>query len=309
MKALQKINLIKEIALTLQQQMTYSEIDMFLPHFGINCKNIQPSQNSKRVYVQELLANEKEETILKIANELNIQPNTSPIKNELITFWEKGHFKLFISHLAKYKVKASQLQQALKIYGISSFVAHEDIEPTREWQVEIEKALHSMDGLAAILTEGFKDSNWCDQEVGFALGKDVLIIPIKKEIDPYGFIGKYQAIQPKNKSVGQVAEAIFKVIINNEKTKNSMLERFTSLISNSNHLDMALQQMDILSQILDLPKEILEQMIKEISNNPVLSKSEKFINKFKELLKVYNLEFYTLSVIPSIDIADDEIPF
>ena len=52
----------------------------------------------------------------------------------------------------------------------------------------------------------------------------------------------------------------------------------------------------------------LEKIIYNKFNN--LKKLKKIIiNKFKELLKVYNLEFYTLSVIPSIDIADDEIPF
>ncbi|MFA6191877.1 MAG: toll/interleukin-1 receptor domain-containing protein [Sulfurimonas sp.] len=309
MTALQKINLIKEIALALQQQMTFSEIDMFLPHFGIDCKNTQPSQNSKRVYVQEILANEKEETILKIASELNLQHNLSSIKNEILTFWEKGHFRLFITHLAKNKLKASQLQQALKIYGISSFVAHEDIEPSREWQVEIEKALHSMDGLTAILMNGFRESNWCDQEIGFALGKDVLIIPIKKEIDPYGFIGKYQAIQPKNKSVNQVAEEIFKVIVNHEKTRNLMLEKFSSLISNSNHLENSLQQLNKFSKISNISQEILKQMIKELNNNPILSKSENFLDKFRILLKSYNLEFDNHSDISLIDIFDDDIPF
>jgi hypothetical protein len=114
-----------------------------------------------------------------------------------------AYFKLFISHLSNHKKKASDLQKVLKRYGISSFVAHEDIEPSKEWQNEIENALHTMDALTAILMDGFKESNWCDQEIGFALGKGVLIIPIKKDINPYGFIGKYQAIQAtKDKTIG-----------------------------------------------------------------------------------------------------------
>jgi len=43
-----------------------------------------------------------------------------------------------------------RLQSSLRRFGISAFVAHVDIDPTKEWQDEIEAALFSMDALAAI---------------------------------------------------------------------------------------------------------------------------------------------------------------
>ena len=54
-----------------------------------------------------------------------------------------------------------------------------------------------MDALAAILTPGFNESKWTDQEVGVAVGRGSLIIPIRKGMNPYGFIGKYQGMQGK----------------------------------------------------------------------------------------------------------------
>jgi hypothetical protein len=51
----------------------------------------------------------------------------------------------------------------LRSFGVSAFVAHENIEPTK-WQDEIEKALLSMNALAAILMPGFHESKWTDQE-------------------------------------------------------------------------------------------------------------------------------------------------
>jgi len=85
------------------------------------------------VYVQELLSNQKKEIILQIADELEIEYNTNNKSVELATFWEQGHFKLFISHLAKYKIQATNLKDGLKLYGISGFVAHVDIEPSKQW--------------------------------------------------------------------------------------------------------------------------------------------------------------------------------
>lgn len=280
MKAIDRVKLINQIALKLQEQMTYTEINSYLPAFGINCKDYQPSTNSKRVYVQELLSNQKEEIILQIADELEIEYITNKNKNlELATFWEQGHFKLFISHLAKYKIQATNLKDGLKLYGISGFVAHVDIEPSKQWQDEIEKALHTMDALTAILREGFKQSNWCDQEIGFAVGKDTLIIPIRQELDPYSFIGKYQAIQGNNTTVQEVAKKVFNTIVKNPKTRNKMITCLTNLISNSTHIETALKQLEILSEISDLPQELLEQMAKQIENNNVLIHSSDFIDK------------------------------
>ena len=47
--------------------------------------------------------------------------------------------------------------------------------------------------MCALLTEGFHESNWTDQEVGFALARGILVIPVKYESAPYGFMGRIQA--------------------------------------------------------------------------------------------------------------------
>jgi hypothetical protein len=47
---------------------------------------------------------------------------------------------------------AKELKDALVLYAIDGFVAHEDIEPTKEWLIEIETALETCHGLVALLT-------------------------------------------------------------------------------------------------------------------------------------------------------------
>ena len=108
--------------------------------------------------------------------------------------WDKDCFRVFLSHKSGVKKKTSVLKDALKIYGISCFVAHENIHPTKEWQNEIENALHTMDSFVALLTEKFHESLWTDQEVGFAFGRGVPIISVNLGEDPYGFMGKFQAL-------------------------------------------------------------------------------------------------------------------
>lgn len=52
--------------------------------------------------------------------------------------------QLFISHKAEEKGFASALKGALTPYGIESFVAHQDIQVTLEWEREIERVLKSV---------------------------------------------------------------------------------------------------------------------------------------------------------------------
>ena len=94
------------------------------------------------------------------------------------------YFKLFLSHTSKYKAQTAELKERLGLFGVSCFVAHKDIEPLKEWQNEIELALASMDALAALLTPGFHESFWTDQEIGFAFARRVPIIPVRLGMDP-----------------------------------------------------------------------------------------------------------------------------
>lgn len=112
-----------------------------------------------------------------------------------LRIWGEGSYRVFLSHKAEYKRETSALKDSLADFGISCFVAHVDIEPTKEWQDEIEKALSSMDALVALITENFHESNWTDQEIGYAVARAVPIVPVSLGKDPYGFIAKTQALR------------------------------------------------------------------------------------------------------------------
>ena len=103
----------------------------------------------------------------------------------------------FLSHKAEMKKEVAALRDKLESFGVSSFVAHMDIRPTKPWQDEIESALASMDGFAALLTDKFHESDWTDQEVGFALARGVPLVAVRMGRDPYGFMGKFQALTAK----------------------------------------------------------------------------------------------------------------
>jgi hypothetical protein len=63
--------------------------------------------------------------------------------------------------------------------------------------------------LVALLHEGFGDSPWTDQEVGFCLGRLIPVFSIRLGCDPYGLFGRRQAFAGHNKSAEHVARELF----------------------------------------------------------------------------------------------------
>lgn len=151
--------------------------------------------------------------------------------NKNDSMWKPGYFRLFISHVSANKESASHLKNSLTLYGIDCFVAHEDITPSKEWEVEIENGLFTMDALCAIVVPEFSGSQWCDQEVGIALGQHKLVLSINKGANPYGFFGRFQALKSKN-TASEMASDVWKAISNNERTKDLYSEKLIGLLLN-----------------------------------------------------------------------------
>lgn len=143
---------------------------------------------------------------------------SSPPANWLDT----PRFRLFISHIAIHKENAKRLKNCLDRYGIDAFVAHEDIEPTLEWQSEVEKALRTMDAFLAIHTVGFSKSIWAQQEVGYAVARGVKIISLQMGEDPTGFISKNQALPRRSRKAEAIAAEIDKILAKDPRTKDRL---------------------------------------------------------------------------------------
>lgn len=108
------------------------------------------------------------------------------------------------------------------MYGVSGFVAHEDIEPSREWQQTIEVALMSMHAVVALMTPEFHESRWIDQEVGWGFGRGVLVLPARLGVDPYGFAGKVQAVTGHIDHPKPLAKSITLALLGNSRTHGEM---------------------------------------------------------------------------------------
>ena len=180
-----------------------------------------------------------------------------------------GALRMFISHLSAEKVFAEQLRDHLYKYGIEGFVAHTTIEPSTEWEIVMREALHTMHFFVALLHPGFQESLWCDQETGYAVARHVPIVPVRFGLNPYGFIGKYQAhdgiVHGASISESDLARQLVGVFIHNALTRERMLTTLVDHLAGATYFDQAICTSKALVEenvtLTDAQKESLRQAL------------------------------------------------
>lgn len=173
-------------------------------------------------------------------SQLTGTPGAGQLFPEILSrIWEVGGLRLFVTHCSEDKRAAVALKRELVSYGVSAFVAHEDIEPNRTWQTEIERALASMHALAAMATPGFDASVWCQQEIGFALGRGVPVIPLRLGADPSGFLGHIQAFPGDTAKIVELGSCVVDALLKFDRTSAIMRESLVSTFERSTSWESA----------------------------------------------------------------------
>lgn len=213
----QRITLIKEVASRMARE-EWSLIDLTLKEFGL--PTADQWNGSKLDYLIQHASAASDGALMQVAAHVGyeIKGIEQPAGFEP-PFWVRGQLRLFVTHLADHRVFAAQLQEACAEFGISAFVAHNDIEPATEWQTQIETALGTCDALIALLHPNFHDSKWTDQEIGFAMGRGVPVFSVRFGQDPYGFIGRFQAFNGNGKAASALGNELFLTYLTHKQTE------------------------------------------------------------------------------------------
>lgn len=144
--------------------------------------------------------------------------------------------KAFISYSTKDKKHGASVKAALDKIKLESFLAHDDLRVSEEWQKRILAELQECKIFVALLSEAFKGSDWCGQETGFVVRRrKVLIIPLSVDgTVPYGFISHLQhhrippdGIDPQTILAavgGKWPSVVIEVLLNHAKNAGSFRE-------------------------------------------------------------------------------------
>lgn len=178
--------------------------------------------------------------------------------------------RVFVSYSSEDKRLAGYLKSYLENYGLSVFLAHEDIQPTVEWEDEI---LHNLDGcdvFIPLLTDNFSRSKWTDQESGIALAKNKVIIPLRVSTPPYGFIGKWQALKLDTSNWITFEKScvdILDVIKEKKHLKESLADCLIKSLQNVPNFSAAEKILDILEKLEPFTKNQINEIFRVAVND------------------------------------------
>jgi len=209
--------------------------------------------------------------------------------------------RLFLSYSHTDNSLVGEIKITLENYGLEVFIAHEDIEPSLEWQEVILQELGGTDIFIPIISENFHKSKWTDQESGIAVEKDKFIIPVSIDgYTPYGFLGKYQACKLKTHSSSELADSVSNIVraIASRKTfSNNIAELVIKKLQTVATFDNAARLLSVLD-VISLSSEQANTVIKFASGNNQIFESRnarpyivKHIKTYKKNLNIEYLAF------------------
>jgi hypothetical protein len=244
MKPAERVPLLKKIAQALSKDdaMEWSEMELVLRQFGFEVVDIWPDDDYPSRYnfvLHQLEHRGDDDKLLELERYLDPAGASPPASNagdgngrvpalDIRGPWKgEDTFRLFISHTHPHARFAGDMRNHLKKFGIECFVAHDDIEPSEKWQEVIESALLTCHAATALVTTDFRQSVWCDQEVGFCLARALVIVPLMVGIEPHGFLAGFQAEKLPDAhdraTAWTAAEAVFDILAKRPETQERMV--------------------------------------------------------------------------------------
>lgn len=206
-----------------------------------------------------------------------------PVNPDAVDFWKPGLARVFISHRDLHKREARDLSDALEEYGFSCFVAHDTIRPLSEWRDEIMRGLETMEVMLVFLTDNFEESLWCQQEVGFALGKGTPIISLKlQHKDPPGFISHVQALRGSADKPLQSAQGLFPLIgkaLGRQERLNEIL--ITALVESPSYADTKTRFDRLVANVKTLTEQQANRLIEGFRSNGQLFSAGHLTSKYE----------------------------
>ena len=132
--------------------------------------------------------------------------------------------QVFLSHRENEEGKkyALALREELAILGVDTIIASHLIHPGADWAQKLLEHLEASSALLCIASRGYTDSAWCQQEIGWAIGRNIPALWIRYDSAEHstGFLKSKQELVPSEPlDEAEIARAIGAWLAAEDKTR------------------------------------------------------------------------------------------
>jgi hypothetical protein len=175
--------------------------------------------------------------------------------------------RAFLSYSHKNRKLARRLKEGLAEFGIEAFLAHDDIGVSERWRRVILRKLRDCEIFIPILTDAFVESEWTDQEAGYALGRGKRVVPLRVDVGPYGFIGAFQALRLNQKTPTETCWMVMESLKDHDTLGQKVREDVIGVFLQSSTFEEASKNLTKLTKFRPFSPDQLAKIIKGSSRN------------------------------------------
>ena len=165
---------------------------------------------------------------------------------------------------------AAGLKTALSAAHIDAIMARRSIAPGAKWEPTIRNYLEESSALICVATSGYSTRPWCQQEVGWALGRHAPILWIQYEPneEPCEFLASQQALMPDNPGDhSDVATSVATWLAINSNTRDDMAETLLNALENVETYEESRHVAKLLAKLNWLTTDEWSRVEKAAANN------------------------------------------
>lgn len=275
MKPGEKIRLVKESAESLSTR-PWLDVQLTLRTFGLRTFEPDDQYGPDVLSYCALQIEDADDETLTNLHEYLLGEDAAPRQQQASDRpWGSNPVAVFLSHCHEDAAFVGSVRDVLASqYGIDAFVAHNDIDPSKKWRDTIRAALASCHLMVAVLHERFHESQWCDQEVGWALGRGVPVMPVRRQ--PHvghrydGFLEEHQdLVLDPAQGTGEywLAQQIFERVLAEPKTRSVGVKALAEAFVNSYNFDNTRRLWARIDQVESFDSEQLRRLEYAVQTN------------------------------------------
>lgn len=157
--------------------------------------------------------------------------------------------------------------------GFLVFVAHDDIDPSKVWEEEILRQLQSCHVFLLLLSRRFHSSKWTDQETGIAIARGKLVVPLRVDVNPYGFAARYQAFGLGRNKLRTSCLNLFGVLKQEQRTRSRAISSLINAFAGSKDFSDAGDKAELLQECRQMTRRQISGVLEASIANAQICKS------------------------------------
>lgn len=196
--------------------------------------------------------------------------------------------RAFLSYSHVDRHLAGRIREELQKFGIAVFLAHEDINPSHEWQEEILRELDQCHIFLPLLTRRFHVSRWTDQETGLAIAKRKVIVPLRVDVNPYGFAGRFQAFAFHRNRPPRSCGQLLQIVRANTRLRSRALNSLINALGESVNFDESRDKSALLLESQAFSKAQINEIVRLSAKNDQIYKCTPTVKNLTRLIRKHS---------------------